>query len=216
MAYIYKIINDINDKIYVGKTEFSIEKRFKQHCLDAFKKRNEKRPLYSAMRKYGIEHFRVELIEETNNANEREIYWIDKLNSYQQGYNATKGGDGKKYLDYDLIVATYKENKNIRETSRKLNVSIDSVEAVLQERKEKIYSLQEVSRNIHGKAVKQIDKNTGDLIQIFDTLNDAARYVQPNTTSLGGVSGHIIDVCKGKRQTAYGYKWEYVKEINEN
>lgn len=216
MAYIYKIINDINDKVYVGKTEFSIEKRFKQHCLDAFKNRNEKRPLYSAMRKYGVEHFRAELIEETDNANECEIYWIDKLNSYQQGYNATKGGDGKKYLDYDLIVATYKESKNIRETSRKLNVSVDSIEAVLQERKEKIYSLREVNRNIHGKAVKQLDKNTGDLIQIFDTLSDAARYIQPNTTSLGGVSGHIINVCKGKRQTAYGYKWEYVEKINED
>lgn len=216
MAYIYKIINDINDKVYVGKTEFSIEKRFKQHCLDAFRSRNEKRPLYSAMRKYGVEHFHAELIEETDNANDREIYWIDKLNSYQQGYNATKGGDGKKYLNYDLIVATYKESKNIRETSRKLNVSVDSIEAVLQERKEKIYSLREVNRNIHGKAVKQLDKNTGDLIQIFDTLSDAARYIQPNTTSLGGVSGHIIDVCRGKRQTAYGYKWEYVEKINED
>ena len=129
------------------------------------------------MRKYGVEHFRAELIEETNNANEREIYWIDKLNSYQYWYNATEGGDGKKYLDYDLIVATYKESKNIRETSRKLNVSVDSIEAVLQERKEKIYSLREVNRNIHGKAVKQLDKNTGDLIQIFDTLSDAARYI---------------------------------------
>ena len=45
MAYIYQIINDINQKIYVGKTEFSIEKRFKEHCQDAFKGRNEKRPL---------------------------------------------------------------------------------------------------------------------------------------------------------------------------
>lgn len=44
MSYIYKIINDINDKIYVGKTEFSIEKRFKEHCADAFRERNEKRP----------------------------------------------------------------------------------------------------------------------------------------------------------------------------
>ena len=35
------------------------------------------------MRKYGVEHFYVELIEETDNANDREIYWIDKLNSYQ-------------------------------------------------------------------------------------------------------------------------------------
>lgn len=27
MAYIYKITNDVNGKIYIGKTEFSIEKR---------------------------------------------------------------------------------------------------------------------------------------------------------------------------------------------
>lgn len=46
MAYIYKIINDVNQKIYIGKTEFFIEKRFKEHCKDAFRERNEKRPLY--------------------------------------------------------------------------------------------------------------------------------------------------------------------------
>lgn len=39
MGYIYKIVNDINDKIYIGKTEKSIEKRFKEHCRDAFRKR---------------------------------------------------------------------------------------------------------------------------------------------------------------------------------
>jgi hypothetical protein len=34
------------------------------------------------MRKYGVEHFHIELIEETNNPEEREIYWIEKLNAY--------------------------------------------------------------------------------------------------------------------------------------
>lgn len=29
MAYIYQITNDVNGKIYIGKTEHSIEKRFK-------------------------------------------------------------------------------------------------------------------------------------------------------------------------------------------
>ena len=57
MAYIYKIINDINQKIYIGKTKFSIEKRFKEHCSDAYRRSFEKRPLYAAMRKYGIEHY---------------------------------------------------------------------------------------------------------------------------------------------------------------
>ena len=74
MAYIYKIVNDINDKVYIGKTENSIEKRFKEHCKDAFRNRNEKRPLYSAMRKYGIEKFHIELIEKTNIPEEREIF----------------------------------------------------------------------------------------------------------------------------------------------
>jgi predicted GIY-YIG superfamily endonuclease len=41
MAYIYKIVNDINNKVYIGKTEFSIEKRFSEHCKDSVK-RNEK------------------------------------------------------------------------------------------------------------------------------------------------------------------------------
>ena len=86
MAYIYKITNDINNKIYIGKTEFSIEKRFKEHCKDAYRDRNENRPLYSAMRKYGVEHFHIDLIEKTDNPNEREIYWIEKYSSFKNGY----------------------------------------------------------------------------------------------------------------------------------
>ena len=31
MPYIYKIINNINGKIYIGKTNFTIEKRWKEH-----------------------------------------------------------------------------------------------------------------------------------------------------------------------------------------
>jgi predicted GIY-YIG superfamily endonuclease len=30
-GFIYKIVNDINDKIYIGKTLTSIEKRFSEH-----------------------------------------------------------------------------------------------------------------------------------------------------------------------------------------
>ena len=37
MPYIYKIINNINGKIYIGKTNFTVEKRWKEHCKD-FKK----------------------------------------------------------------------------------------------------------------------------------------------------------------------------------
>lgn len=73
---IYKIYNDVNDKLYIGKTVSSIEKRFQEHCYDSKKERCEKRPLYNAMNKYGIEHFFIELIEECDlkELSEKEIY----------------------------------------------------------------------------------------------------------------------------------------------
>ena len=76
MGYIYKITNDINDKVYIGKTCLTIEERFKQHCSDSKKNRCEKRPLYAAMNKYGIEHFHVDLVGEysDNDLEEYEIY----------------------------------------------------------------------------------------------------------------------------------------------
>lgn len=75
---------------------FSLEKRWKEHCKDYNKARTEKRPLYNAMQKYGIENFRIEKIEECadNIASEREVYWIEKLQTFKNGYNATAGGDG--------------------------------------------------------------------------------------------------------------------------
>ena len=82
LAYIYEIINDVNEKRYIGKTEFDIDKRFEEHCRDALKVRNEKRPLYDAMKKYGVEHFQIQLIEETNYPEEREAYWIQEKQSF--------------------------------------------------------------------------------------------------------------------------------------
>ena len=64
MAAIYCITNDVNNKQYVGKTLFTIEKRFNEHINDSKRDRCESRPLYSAMRKYGIEHFSIKLLEE--------------------------------------------------------------------------------------------------------------------------------------------------------
>jgi len=70
------------------------------------------------MRKYGIEHFHIELIEETNNPNEREQYWIEQYNSYHHGYNATYGGDGSKLIDYDKVIDTYTQLKSVIKTAQ--------------------------------------------------------------------------------------------------
>lgn len=211
MAYIYQIINDINNKIYIGKTEFSIDKRFKEHCSDAFKERNEKRPLYSAMRKYGIEHFHIELIEETDNPEEREKYWIEQKQSFKNGYNATLGGDGKKYLDYDLIIASYKEIKSIKDTAISLGISSDSVSNVLRANNISIIASSEVIQKKYGKVVNMYDlQNT--FLKTFPSVNAAAKYMVENNLTgckMTTIKQHITEVCIGKRKTAAKFKWKY-------
>ena len=211
MAYIYQIINDINQKIYIGKTECSIEKRFKEHCWDAFRERNEKRPLYNAMRKYGIEHFHIELIEETDSPEEREIYWIEEKQSFKNGYNATVGGDGRKYIDYDLVVKTYQDLQNIKLVAKQLHHDESTISKILKEKNIDIKSSVEWMRENRGKKVGQYDLND-NFIQSFNSRGLASKYLIDNhyTTSVAidAVAGRIGQVCNGKRKTAYGFKWK--------
>ena len=82
MGFIYKVTNDINEKVYIGQTAFSIEERFAEHCKDRFQEKSKHRPLYNAMNKYGVENFIVEELEyikDDNKLSEREIYWINEL-----------------------------------------------------------------------------------------------------------------------------------------
>ena len=208
MAYIYQITNNINGKIYIGKTEFSISKRFKEHCSDAFKLSKEKRPLYAAMRKYGIQNFSISLIEETDKPEEREKFWIEQKRAFKYGYNATLGGDGKRYLDYDVLISTYLETKSIAKTARLCNCDASHLSTILHQNNIEVLTSQESNKFILGRVVNQYDLN-GNYIQTFATARDAARFVRPNSSSIGGVASHITDVCRGTRKTAYGYKWSF-------
>jgi len=210
MAYIYEIINDINNKSYIGKTEFAIERRFKEHCKEAFRNRCEKRPLYAAMRKYGIEHFHIELLEETESPEEREIFWISTKQTYKQGYNATLGGDGKKYLDYDLVVTAYKQLGTISAVADRLNIHRETVRKILRIKQVDVRTSSEVLLEKTGKAVEQYSL-TGEYIATFPSTLAAVKAlgkVQNKQTDRGS-AGHIADVCNGKRKTAYGYIWCY-------
>ena len=63
------------------------------------------------MRKYGIEHFWIEEIEfcSDDDIDEREKYWINKLDSYNNGYNMTIGGEGRVTLDRQKIIKLWNE-----------------------------------------------------------------------------------------------------------
>ena len=219
MAYIYKIINNINQKIYIGKTSSTIEKRFKEHCNDSKKERCEKRPLYDAMNKYGIENFTVEKVEEVENdeiASEREIYWINKLRTYIgfndcNGYNATLGGDSKRIYDYQIIAKKYLELKNQKETAKYFQCDVETVKKACQENNIEIISSQQVAKDAQKKCVKMYDLEN-NFIQEFETMKDAAIWVIENklTTSnkIDGVRSSIRKACNGQYKKAFNHIWK--------
>lgn len=211
MSYIYKIINDINNKVYVGKTDFSIEKRFKEHCQDAFRERNEKRPLYAAMRKYGIEHFHIELIEETEKPEEREIYWIGFYEGYSEGYNATRGGDGKHLYDHDLILARLKEIPYPCQVAKEFNCCVDLVYDIAKQYNISVKNKSNEQLQALSKEVSAFTKD-GKFVKTFSSTVEAAKWCFENGKSsslTSGVRTHIAEVANGKRKSAYSYIWKY-------
>jgi group I intron endonuclease len=92
---IYKIVNIENNKIYIGKTSRELNDRKIEHLSDA--RVGSELPIHRAIRKYGEKSFAFETIDEADTEVElshREVYWISKYNSYEDGYNASRGGDG--------------------------------------------------------------------------------------------------------------------------
>ena len=94
MAHIYKITNIINNKKYVGKTENDPNKRWREHLAAA--RNNPLMVISKAIRKHGVQNFKFEILEEclSEEVNKKETYWIGKLDTFENGYNSTLGGDG--------------------------------------------------------------------------------------------------------------------------
>ena len=87
MTGIYKITNKINGKSYIGQS-INIKKRWENHkCMNG----NKEYPIYRAFRKYGVENFKFEVLEEceVEELAERELYYILYYESYGKGYNQT-------------------------------------------------------------------------------------------------------------------------------
>ena len=221
MAYIYKIVNKINSKVYVGQTTDTLDNRFKAHIAESTKKRSKNRPLYKAFAKYGIENFYIEALEElphdTALLQQQEIFWIAKYKSYcgdadSHGYNATRGGDSRLLFDHELIARDLAKTGCLLQTSINCNCTTDTVSKIAKAYSISFMSSQEYARELCSKPINQFDLK-GNLIQTFKNKEDAERWVRENNISNskgGAIHTHIVEVCKGKRKTAYGFTWQYV------
>lgn len=260
MVGIYKITNNKNGKIYVGQS-IDIYDRWKQHKYKAFnsKEKGYNSAIHLAFRKYGIENFSFEVIEECqqDKLDEKEQYWIKKLNSLSpNGYNILLGGQknrqGKIWYckECGLQISSkstyckkcYQEihNKTIKvprenrpsplelgrmvkkygfeKTAEQFNVTSNAVRKwcknynIPYHTKELVkwyndqigIKTQKTPKTV-TKQIKQIDKNTNEIIAIYNSCRKAGEAIgHPKNYS------HICEVCNGLLKSAYGYKWEYI------
>lgn len=93
--YIYKIINTINGKSYVGQHKIPLKNEpFRRYMGKGI-------AIRAAIKKYGKKNFSKEILEYIDDdechktVSEREIFWIKKENTlYPNGYNLSPGGEG--------------------------------------------------------------------------------------------------------------------------
>jgi group I intron endonuclease len=106
---VYLITNKINEKQYVGQTTQSLPRRWKFHCS----KNSNCLALKSAIQKYGIDNFSIEIVYTASSLeelNKKEIEFINKFNTLSpNGYNLTTGG-----LNYIRSEESRKKKSNSR------------------------------------------------------------------------------------------------------
>lgn len=154
MVGIYKIQNLLNNKVYVGQSN-DILRRWRDHKTNAFNSNNHNynTHLYRSIRKYGLQNFSFEVLEEclTSELDAREIYWISYYNSFFEGYNLTMGGDGSgSEVNKTRIISiiheletTYKSHRQIAEENEISTEMVQGINSGRYWRHDRVYPIQD-------------------------------------------------------------------------
>lgn len=208
MGFIYKIYNDINDKIYIGLTSQSLASRWRQHKKVSSKGLTK---LYVDIRKYGIDHFFISKIIEVPNEQlqEKEKEYIQKYNSCLNGYNSTLGGEGFHSLieeEIDLLVELYDSGLSIQKIAKIVNHDTHTCSNALKSRGIEIIQnrLDSLPKGIHPIKIMELNLS-------FDSIREAAKYL--HTQGIIASSIHAIECGIGlsaKEFRAYkGFNFRY-------
>lgn len=101
LGTIYLITNKTTGQQYVGQTARDMWTRWEEHCRS-----NNMTPLHQAIKDYGHNDFTLKELEQVSleDLDSRERYWINELDTFKNGYNATIGGKGQKPYPYIKVV----------------------------------------------------------------------------------------------------------------
>lgn len=229
---IYKVQNKINGKLYIGKT-YNFEKRKREHILD----KNINIPFHKALKKYGLENFDWQIIDQAETdqeIKEKEIYWIKTLNTCihspnSNGYNVTLGGEGgtswnsRPVIQYNLNGEFVNEYISIAHAMTITNVNDSDIRACANGKvnragkfiwrfKTKNYPKKikpyVPKESCRKKRIMQLDLD-GNVLNVFESVTTASKALSIRRC---GISSCLI----GKVKRCNGFQWIYEKDYDCN
>ena len=226
---IYKLTSP-SGKIYIGQTT---NLKDRKRCLYNINKYYSGHKLDNAIKKYGIENFKYEILVQIEMEDKfllrehldvLESQYIEKYNSYNNGYNMTLGGSGSKGC-----FQTEESRKKISEKAKGRKGSMLG-KHLTEEQKRKVSEFAKTrigdknpffgkthttnSKNkigiANGKPVIQMDLN-GNFIAEFRSARDAANsFGKPKANSeILKVCNNYVSPSNKRYKTALGYKWKF-------
>lgn len=222
---VYKITNKVNKKIYIGITNQGINTRWYKHCSEA--KKGSTASLHRAILKYGKSNFQIEIIEVIENKDydhlkEREMYWINKFDSYNRdkGYNLTLGGDGT----FGRFHSDETKDK-IRRKAIGREVSDETKAKMSESHQNREYDHDEMSKRAQkGNEIRWADQQQHDkasvnnpnnktILQYDLDMNLIAKYrsVSEAAKAVGGIRQNISKCANGILKTSAGFVWKFTE-----
>lgn len=242
---IYIVKNDVNDLVYIGQTIQKLNQRWSKHLSDAKNKVDEDNFFHSAINEIGKEHFTIELLEENipqSQLNQKEKKWIEKFNSFYNGYNSCPGGNtginlgtSKKIYQIDIYSnKVVKDFPSANEAARILNLDANSIRDCANGKNLTSFGFRwawaENLQNILNAPlnIDNLPKQSGiirhssqrDLIYQIDIKTNEIiktfKSIQEAANSIGVSKSVISGVLNDSRRiTGGGYKWCYKEDLEE-
>lgn len=170
MGVIYKITNLVNGKIYIGQTVVSEPQRWQSHIWNAYNNpKNDSPYLCNAIKKYGRENFKREILEEVNSLeelNNKEIFYIQKYNTTNPsiGYNISIGGEGHIKYSSEDILNLYKKFHSVGRVAIELGAARNTIAK----------RLKSMGVETYNKTIYQYSLD-GDFIASFSSFSQAKK-----------------------------------------
>ena len=126
-GYTYKISTTKSNKVYIGLTTKTVEKRFAQHLKNSTEKSKNYLPLYQAMNLYGKETFsviQIDTAKDRNELNRKERYWIKYYDSINNGYNVLSGGTDENPMNSSIVKEKHDNKMRSKEVREKISKTL--------------------------------------------------------------------------------------------